>query len=91
MPPTVFAGSGRLRPEGEWRRVRTSPFTANVSRARAWQAYIDNLELQKILPRSEAEQLRGTISRDPTGVEWLTTASEKRELSKRMYRGTWTQ
>ena len=35
---------------------------------RAWQVYIDNLELQLTLPRSEAEQLRGTISKDPTAV-----------------------
>ena len=61
--PTVFA----VRPEGEWRRVRPSPFTANVCRARTCQVYIDSLELQKI-PQSEAEQLPGTISRDPTGI-----------------------
>ena len=62
--PTVFA----VRPEGEWRRVRPSPFTANVCRARTCQVYIDSLELQKILPQSEAEQLPGTISKDPMGI-----------------------
>ena len=68
MLPTVFAGSARHRPEGEWRRVRPRPFTVTVCRTEAWQVHIDNLELENILPLSEAEQLRGTISTDPTGI-----------------------
>ena len=35
---------------------------------RAWQVYIDNLELQVVLPPCEAEQLRGTIPKNPRAV-----------------------
>ena len=58
---TGFPGSAGLR-------NRPSPFTAKVRDERAWQFYFNNLELQEILPRNEADQLRGTISKDLTAV-----------------------
>ena len=68
MLRTWFAGDATLCHEGKWRRDRPNPFTVKVCGARAWQVYIGNVELQEILPRSEAEQLRGTISKDPRAV-----------------------
>ncbi len=57
-----FSLSAGLPHEGEWRRDRPAPLTAFDSRA--WEVYIDNLEMQEVLPRDEALALKGSISGD---------------------------
>ena len=80
MQRTGFPGSAGLRSEGEWRPDRSSPFTAKVCDARAWQVYIDNFELQ-----AKPISCVGPFPRISRQSGWLTTTSDVQEPTKRIY------
>ncbi|CAK0797626.1 unnamed protein product [Prorocentrum cordatum] len=45
-----------LEPEAEWRRDRGSPLTPRSSDTTAWEVCVDNLEIQELIDRVDAEE-----------------------------------
>ena len=70
-----FSLSANLPREAEWRRDRPTPLTPFDRDA--WEVYIDNLEMQEILPETEARALRGTVSKD-LAKSWSSRAKRRR-------------